>query len=350
MQAIGLDVHKARTMVCVLDTETGELAEPYAVPTAELVAHLAALPGAPKVAALEAGSQSAFLARRLGTCGVEPHVVHPFRVRRLLEALCGLKKTDKIDARGLAEALAAGLLKLAEVWVPDQALHELRALTRGRQDLVEDGVRLRNLIRKLLVREGADCPFTDLLGVQAQQWLEEWAATMPAAIASVLTAYRQSLAVLHAEQERLSAEIATLVREHTEVRRLQTIPGIGVQLAASIVAEMGPVQRFATAVALRGYSGLVPKVEQSGERCHYGPLTKVGNRRLRRALVLAAQLFVGRKATHELSLYPWYWQQVVRHGRNPAKVAVARRLLNIIFALRRDQTDFAPERYAVVAG
>jgi transposase len=347
MRYIGLDVHQRLTTVVWLDSETGEMSEAYEVPTAELVDHLGSLAGARKKAVLEAGTQSHFLARRLMTLGLEVQVVHPFRVRRLFEALYGLKKTDKIDARGLALALADGYLERAGVWVADPPTHELRALTRTRLQLVECNVRLRNSIRQLVEQEGEVCPYRDLTGRGATEWLDEFAEGQPEPIRLALEAQRATLAVMVAQIKELSREIAQLVKARAEVELLETIPGIGTETAAAIVAEIGDISRFETATALRGYSGLVPKVDQSAGKLRTGPLTKRGNRRLRRIMILAAQHFVQVKATRDLSLRKWHARQVFRHGPNPAKVAVARRLLNIIFALLRDQAAFDASRYAL---
>jgi len=345
MLIIGCDVHAAKTMVLWIDTATGETSEAYEVPTAGLLDHISSLPDEEKVIVLEAGTQSSFLARHLGTLGCEVRVVDPFKVRRLFEALYGLKKTDKIDARGLALAWADGYLREAEVWVPDAALAALRELTRARQTLVEQNAQLRNKIRQLLARENLRCPYQDLMGPKAQAWLDQAAAQLPEDTRFTLGSLRRTLQTMVAEIRALSARIADKVAGNEDVELLQTIPGIAEPSAAAIVAEIGTITRFASANELRGYSGLVPKVEQSGERTRYGPLTKRGNRRLRRLMILAAQHFIQSRALRHSSLWKWYVGQVFRHGRNPAKVAVGRRLLTIIFVMLRDRVPFDGARY-----
>ena len=131
-----------------------------------------------------------------------------------------------------------------------------------------------------------------------------------------------------------------------QAQLLQTIPGVGPLLAAVLVAEIGALARFASRQKLRGYSGLVARVRRSGERCWSGPLVKRGNPHLRWALVMAAGHFAASRQTRELTLRGSYRHHVYKHGPNPAKVALARRLLNIIFALLRYYTVFDPARYA----
>jgi transposase len=340
-----MDVHSVKTMLFWVRTDTGETSETYEVLTAELLAHVPGLPDGRKVVVLEAGTQSSFLARRLRTLGCEVHVVDPFKVRRLFEALYGLKKTDKIDAQGLALAWADGFLRSMEVWVADAQVVALRELTRARQLLVEQNAQLRTAIRQLLARENLRCPYSDLLGVKAQAWLEGILEQLPADAAAALRSYLDVLQTLAGQIEALTARITEQVRDNEDVALLQTIPGIGMPLAAAIVAEIGDVRRFESANQLRGYSGLVPRVYQSGERTRTGPLTKRGNRRLRRSLILSAQHFIQSRQLHDSSLRKWYVAQVFRHGRNPAKVAVARRLLTVIFAMLRDRLPFDLKRY-----
>ena len=342
---IGLDVHKVNTKVACLDGETGEISDAYDWPTAQLAEHLTAQ-AAPTRIVMEAGSSSSFVARQLKSLGVEVMVVDAFRSHRLLEAM-QTAKTDKLAAQGLAAGLAGGYLEGAAVWVGDEASYELRELTRTRQALTEQTTRLRNCIRAFLVRHGPDCPYRDLLGQKATPWLDQRQAQLPVLLAVTLGAMRGALGAVNEQIKAVAAAVSAQAQSHPQARLLATIPGIGPLLAPAIVAEIGAISRFPSAAHLRSYSGLVPRISQSGQRRYSGPLTKRGNRFLRWAMVLAAQHFGRLKATENLALRKWYGHLVWKHGRNPAKVALARRLLDIIFAMLRDGVEFDPARLAV---
>jgi transposase len=346
MRYIGLDVHQRQTRVATLDTETGEVTS-HSVPTAELAPHLSEEPGELRIV-LEAGGNSWFVARQLLSCGWEVVVVHPARVRPILRTY-GRAKTDRRDAEALVQAFARGQLEEAVIWLPGPWIADLRELTRTREQLVKQGTRLRVAIRQALQRWGESCPHTKLTGKRAQAWLDDLERRLRPVPRSVLGSLRRALAVQVAESDALSAEIEAYVRDHPDVQRLCTLIGVGVQSAAVIVAEIGDIGRFQTAAQLRSYSGLVPEVRQSGERRSTGPLTKAGNAHLRRVMVLAAQHFAQSEATRDLRVRRWYARLVYRHGPNPAKVALARRLLDIIFAMLRDATTFDAERYALAA-
>ena len=106
MVHIGLDVHQAQTTMFWVDAETGETCgRAFDVPTSEIADRLPSLPGE-KRCVLESGSYSLFVTRQLDSYDGEVHVVHALKARRMIEAYFGLKKTDKIDAQGLALASA----------------------------------------------------------------------------------------------------------------------------------------------------------------------------------------------------------------------------------------------------
>jgi transposase len=344
MIAIGLDVHQRRTSLALLDTETG-LMEDQQVPSEELVEHLAQMipAGTPCRVVLETGSGSALLARRLAAQGLEAVVVDAFKAHRHAEGLPGSAKTDRLDARALALLAASGPERQA-VWVPEETLEDLRALTRVHRQLTEQGTRLRNQIRGLLRHDGLRCPFTDLMGRRAQQWLEEAAGRLSAAKACALRQLRLAMADNLARRRELSGALRQMAHECEAVQRLMTLPGCGLLLATALVAEIGDLERFPSARNLRSYSGLVPTVHQSGERRHTGPLVTRGNRFLRRALVLLAQHVACSKALRGTALTRTYYRHLHRHGPNPAKVALARKLCDILFAMWRDRTDFDLQR------
>jgi transposase len=123
---------------------------------------------------------------------------------------------------------------------------------------------------------------------------------------------------------------------------LLTVPGIGWVLAYTIAAEIGDISRFASPRKLAGYTGLCPRVYQSGERDLRGPLAKQGPKSLRWALVEAATHACTAAVYHDR-----YQQTKARigkqHGTKVAQIDLARRLAEAIWhMLSRDQ-PFAPK-------
>jgi transposase len=291
MLAIGLDVHQTQTMVATLDTETGELSH-RKVRTQELVAHVAALPE-PKCIGLETGSQSFFLARQLLSLGLEVMVLDAFKVHRQAEAMHSAK-TDRLDATALAHMVAQGG-GTAQVWIAHEQLDELRTLSRTHRQLVQSGTTLRNQIRAIIRHEGQSCPYANVVGKRAGAWLDQFAATLAPGKQAALQALRQALQENVAQVRRLHAVMREVADSNEAVCQLRTICGCGVILALAIAAEIGDIRRFARPKHLRGYSGLVPRVAQSGDKQHTGPLVRRGNPYLRHALILVAQHVAGSK-------------------------------------------------------
>jgi transposase len=338
MLAIGLDVHQKRTAVAILDTGTGEMRD-RKLSTERVVEHLQQLGGEKRVV-LESGGMSVFFAQQLLSLDIDTIVVDAFKAHRRAEAE-HTAKTDKLDARTLARLAAEGVGNMA-VWVPDKFVDDLRAITRARRQLVCIGTMLRNQIRSIIRREGQTCCFTNLTGKKAQAWLDKFATQLSPGKRCGLQHSRELLADNVTHIVALSHELWELCADCEPVQRLCTICGCGLLLAASIFAEIGDVMRFADASHLRGYSGLVPSTSQSGDKTHTGPLTRKGNRFLRHALVLLAQHVACSKHLKDTPLKRFYGRHLHRFGPNPAKVALARKLCDIIFAMLRDGTAFDP--------
>jgi transposase len=264
-------------------------------------------------------------------------VVDPGEVRTLQRQR---PKTDRRDAAALAHLACKGLLQ--PLWRPDAGDLNLRELTRGRIALVRIGTRLRNMIRSLCARHGQELPKGDLLSETQQQRLSQ--VQLPAYAGLSLQTFNELLAVVQALLERFTEPMQREAAGDARAQRLMTIPGIGANLGLTIAVEIGQVARFPSPAHLRSYSGLCPQVHASGDRVHHGPLTKAGNRWLRWALVMAAQHIANRRRGCDSRLKRLLNRTAFRHGRNPAKVACARGLLDLIYHLDTHKEQWQPPR------
>lgn len=345
MRHIGLDVHKQDTKLCWIDDETGVVSGRSTVPTGDVIRVVSSLAGE-RCVVLETGSQSWFLARALLSLPqTQVFVVDAFKARRSLEGMHPGKKTDKWDALGLAKLSLENRAAPMAVWLADLPTHEIRTLSHVRLGLVQQAASLQTQIRALLRGEGLQCHSTDLMGQKAQRELDGLAQLLSPACAGCLTGLRLALNCLKQEIQKLEKPLLKLVMADARCRRLMTIDGCGFVLAALIVGEIGQISRFSQAKYLRSYAGLTPRICQSGERCFTGSLSQ-GNRYLKYALVLLAQHFAWSKGFGETRLKRAYYRTLNQHGPKPAKVALARHLCDVVLAMLRDETDFAPEALA----
>ena len=215
---------------------------------------------------------------------VEPHVA---RVVVVSPSDTGIRqaraKTDRLDARTLARLLASG--ELDSVWVPDRATWVMRRRLSRRGQLVWARSRAKNEIHAVLMR----ClvgrpPFADLFGVKGRRWLAELG--LPVEERETVDAGMRQVEFLDAEIAAVERLIAREALASVQIRRLMTVPGVNVIVAASFMAAIGDIHRFANPRRLVGYLGLDPRVRQSGSGpASHGHISKQGSVRARHALV-----------------------------------------------------------------
>ena len=194
-------------------------------------------------------------------------------------------------------------------------------------------------MHSILIAHGIPTPTSDLFGVAGRRLLER--LSLPEPWSSTTLASLALIDVLDAQIDACERELRTLGAEHRYVPLLLTCPGIAWILAFTIASEIGDIARFPSPRKLVGYSGLCPRVEQSGEQDRRGPLRKNGPNYLRWALVEAA---------HTAARHPAYLpvlerkrvQLGSRRGTKIAAIEVGRKLAEAIWhMLTRDQ-PFTP--------
>lgn len=259
-------------------------------------------------------------------------LAHPLKVKAIADAKI---KTDKIDATVLAHLLRADLVP--EAWAPSEAARDLRLALRERIFYV----RLRTMVKNRVVTIFDRYPeetaklrkVTDLFGRTGRAQLAEVRVSALDRIQ-----IDRSLAFIDDINRRMrEAEktIRALSKENTNVKRLQTIPGIGEFFARLIAAEIDDISRFRSPKKLASYAGLVPSTYSSGGKTFHGRITGRGNKWLRWAFVEAVVPAI----THDPELRQHY-DRLKPAGANKAKVAVARRLLTIAFQVLRQGRSY----------
>lgn len=315
---LGLDVHKVRTQFCLIDQE-GAIVREGNLATEE-VATLVCHPGLPVV--LEATGHWCAAYDALAAQGAQVCLAHPARVRAIAAARI---KTDKIDARILAHLLRADLIP--EAWAPPQATRDLRDLVRLRWAFLGERTRAKNRVHALLAREGLRYPGTDLFGARGRRWVE--GQTLRPHTQALVTQQLEHLDATASQVEALTQRLREALHGDLALALLQTIPGVGLITAATLLAELGDWQRFSSPKQVAAYFGLVPTMRASAHTAHYGHLTKQGSTHARRVLVEAAHGAVPLPgpARHR------YLSLVRRRGKKVALVAAARVLLILAWTL-----------------
>lgn len=285
------------------------------------------------------------------------------------------RKTDMRDAEWIATLLRAGLLRGS--FIPDKAFRELRHLTRYRKSIVHDitaqknridkflqssgfrfaaflsdtfGASGRNIIRHLIehgsmTREGLD----KCLKTKTRNRLDEILVALNGSLSKHQRDFLQMifgyLEQIEAHKRTIEAEIAAEIVRHSEALSLLcSIPGIDVTAAASIIAEIGTdMSAFPDAQHICSWAGLSPGNNESAGKRKSTHINK-GNPYLKSILCEVAWVIAGKRSTY---LAGWYWRIKQRKGAKRATVALARKLLVVIYIMLKNRAPYDENSYEI---
>ncbi len=331
---MGLGLSRKRLDWCVVDERCRRMGEGAVSPQPHGLARLVVEVASPVVAVIESMNGARLVYDQLELAGWDVRIADAQKSKGLAPLAC---KTDRIDARVLAELGARDLVP--EIWLPDPRVRQERELARFRIHLVKQRTMLKNRVHQTLIAHGVACPVSDLFGAKGLALVAD--AALPAAWRDSTEASVRLIDALDAEIDRCTHELARQNLDHPYVPLLVTIPGVGPILGSTIAAEVGDIRRFASPAKLVGYTGLCPRVYQSGERDRRGALAKNGPDVLRWALIEAA-MHAGRSVYYR----DLYQRTRLRAGRqrgaSVAAVTVARKLAEAIWWMLHRTQRFAP--------
>ena len=336
MLYVGLDLSRKRLDWQALLPD-GERAAIGAVPPdrdglTKLVRRLGDAEGV--LAVIESMSGARFVHDELELHGWDVRIADAVKARGIAPLAC---KTDTIDTWVLAELARLGLVP--EIWLPDPEVRAERERARFRLHLVKHRSALKNRIHAILFQHGVPSPGSDLFGAGGRALLER--LQLPEPWASTVAASLELIDLLDERISSCESELRALGAEHRYVPLLMTCPGIGWVLAFTIASVIGEIGRFPSPAKLVGYTGLCPRVEQSGERDRRGALRKNGPNYLRWALVEAAH-----SAARHPAYQPVRERMRARHGRKRgtkiAAIEIGRRLSEAIWHMLTTNQPFAP--------
>jgi len=331
MDTIGLDLHKRESQLCIIDAQ-GEITERRIVTSRD---RFTAVLGAREKARilLESSTESEWVAQHLESLGHEVIVADPnyapmyaTRRRRI--------KTDKRDARTLAEALRLGAYRKAHRL--SSARRHVRAELAVREALVRTRTRYVSIAKALVRRDGLR-----VAGSEPEKLAKKIAEIdLSENLALELLPLFEVLAPINEQIETLDRRITQLLRDDHEVALLATAPAVGPITASAVVSTVDDIKRFNSAHQFEAFLGLVPGEKSSGEKRRVGRITKAGNSRVRYLLVEAAWRIMRTRSDETLALRSWALLIAARRGKKIAVIALARRLAGILYAMWRDDAPY----------
>jgi transposase len=244
-------------------------------------------------------------------------------------------KTDRLDARTLAKLLWAG--ELDGVWTPDERIRVMRRRLSRRTQLVRSRSRVKNEIHAVLMRCLKDRPpAADLFGVKGRRWLAE--QQLPLCEQETVESALRQVDFLDTEIAQVDQLIAADALSSPEVKRLMTVPGVNVTVAATFMAAIGDIRRFPDRRKLTAYLGLDPRVRQSGNApANHGHISKQGSGSARHALVEACWSTVRQPGP----IAAFYARVKAKRGHSIAIVAAARKLACLFWCMLARNEDYA---------
>jgi transposase len=334
----GLDLSRKKVDVCLLSDRGEPLDQLVSPPDGDALRALARrieeTHRQPVCAVIESMTGARFVHDTLEQAGWEVEIADSQRVKGLAPLAC---KTDRIDSQVLATLSQATWCRRSGCPIPASG----RSVSSPGFGCTWSSTsrRWRCRIHSALINFGKPCPVTDLFGVEGRRLLERlqvpepWRGNITASVELIDDLERQIGAI----NRRLKEGHA----DHPYIPLLLTAPGIGWVLAFTIAGEIGEIERFSSPEKLTGYTGLCPRVNQSGERDRRGPLTKHGPRYLRWAML---------EATMHALKHPAYSERYQRNkkrmgkqrGAKIAQIDIARRLTHAIWHMLSRNQEFAP--------
>jgi transposase len=331
MRKVALDLGAKKTSYC--EVSGGQVVGRATVGSVETLKPLLGPEQPAATVAIEACREAWYVHDLLTGWGNQVVLVDTTRSRQLGIGQHG-RKTDRIDAEVLARAVERGGIPVAHLLSPHR--RELRRQLGVRRALVETRANLVTTMRGLAREQGDKLP-----SCTTASFAEAVRKAANGALLTLLEPLLKTLDVLEPQLSAVEEELGKLCSKEPVIAHLCTAPGVGAIVAASFVSVVDDAKRFRRAHQVESYIGLVPSENTTGGRRRVGAISKKGNPYLRALLVQGAWAVLC-KISKDDPLRRWGEAIAERRGKRIAVIAIARRLVGILWAIWRDASVYEP--------
>lgn len=263
-----------------------------------------------------------WVVKQLRELGMEVEISNPRKIRMIADSL---NKTDENDAYTLARLLKTGEVALSYECSPETRKH--RSLSRERCFLINVRSSLKCRLESIVTRDG-NHTFINQSKNRTQIIVTN----------NEVKIHQDAVASINVIIKQVEAEIEKTIQLSPEIKRLMTIPGVGFVTASTICAEVGDFKNFKKPDNLASFAGLTPRERSSGGKQRLGSITHAGSPYLRYVLIETAMRI--RDIEDTFSLFAFYKRIKTKSGAMKARVALARKLLTIIWYMMQRQQDY----------
>jgi transposase len=328
---IGIDLGNKNSYIAVMD-KRGNIVKEDKITNSAIEFNKLAREYPNSTVAIEATRNYMWVYDALERNGLVVKLINPLKTKAIAEARI---KNDKLDARMIAHLLRSNLI--AESYVPNKAIRELRDLIRYRMKLVNQRAQVKNRIHSILAKHGMMHEFSDLFGKAGISYLRD--LLLPTMDRKMMDSNLRIINFLSREIDKLDSEVRELCEQDEEAKLLTSMPGVGYYSALLIKSEIADVNRFSDDTKLVSYAGLNPSIRQSGSTVHRGRITKQGSKLIRWVLTNCANVAI-RKDKY---LKRFYERIKTRKGHKIAIVATARKMLVCIYHMLKKKEKYKPK-------
>ena len=321
---IGLDIAKQVFHVHGADASGAPLFS-RRVTRSKLIGFFASQPRC--LVALEACGGAHHWARELTRLGHEVRLIPPAYVKPFVKR----QKNDSADAEAICEAAQRPSMRF--VPVKDEEQQARAAVFRARDLLVRQRTQLLNALRGLLAEHGWVAPKGLFHAAAMMARIEDPSCTLPERARAVFLVMIETVKALDARIAGLEREIVKRAKEDPVARRLMTIPGIGPITATALLALAPPAGTFRKGRDFAAWVGLTPLQRSTGGKQKLGSITRMGERTLRRLLIVGASAVVLHASRRGASAGSWLARMMARKPRMLVTVALANKTARIVWAL-----------------
>jgi transposase len=322
---IGLDLAKHVFQVHAVDA-AGAVVVRKALRRAQVLPFFAKLP--PCLIGIEACGTSHHWARELIRLGHEVRLMPPAYVKPYVKR----GKTDAADAEAICEAVTRPTMRFVGVKSCEQ--QAALSIHRARDLLVKQRTQLVNMMRGLLAEFGIDIPQgLERALLLARQVVDGATPDVPVEAARIVGMLSQQALDTHAQLREIDRALVVLQRNDDMARRLATIPGIGPVGATALAAAVADPGQFRSGRQFAAWLGLTPLQNSSGGKQKLGRISKMGDKYLRKLLVIGATSLVLRARHKPETVHPRLADLLARKPVRVATVAMANKMARIAWAI-----------------